>query len=860
MSLSNTFDALHDLAKDIESTSQLDPFTGFFTLLGEISNFYELVFTTLLTNTDELLPVNQYDALFNTLTPASDLAFASFADYQLVFGRAGDDLLYPYDHSLNSATQAPVHIDMFFGDSEVIKLLLLQDFLGILGGNPPALGRDTFVLGDWSKSYYSDSGYNDFGFIFDFNPRQDVVQLRGSAQDYQTINIPFIGTAIFEREAGSTSIFTDDLVGIIFANYDLQPTDAVFKYAGTAPPAGPADAKIQQIGTIGLDAGFAIATDFAGNVLTVGTTNGALAGPNLGSYDIWVNKYDSDGTQLWSKQFGSSKLDVAFEITTDKFGNFYLVGGTQGGLDGPLGEGSSGPIAQGAWIAKYDSNGNEVWLQQFGQEFVDGASDVVVDDDGNVYVSGLRVQEDPRPDDNPFKVIDVEDDFWVTKYDSNGTQQWFTVVGAPLNSPALFDEAYGLTLGQDGDVFVTGWTYGDYSGQGQLNFYDGFLARFDGAAGTVEKVTQFGTPTFDFAWDVKADSQGNLYSIGWTKGNLGGTNAGEDDIWLAKFDPNGTQQWIQQFGTSGADGFYLGGIDIDANDNIFLTGYTNGSLEGTNAGSFDTWVARYDTMGNQIWLQQFGTSGTDYSTDLTVDDSGNLYVTGFTEGSLGGVNSGAIDAWVAKLDLNGTLQDFSGPPTEFTDITGDRRGNKLSAATSASARTSGNSTNYRINGLEGNDELVGLNGNDSLIGGVGGDTLIGGAGNDTLMGGAGNDTLTGGSGADRFMFNTGAAFTSKDLGVDTITDFEAGDRIVLSKSTFTALRSSAGEGFSSETDFAVVSGANPARSSAMIVYNLDDGKLFYNPNGTTGGYGNGGTIATLTGNPVLTANSFRLVA
>lgn len=80
--------------------------------------------------------------------------------------------------------------------------------------------------------------------------------------------------------------------------------------------------------------------------------------------------------------------------------------------------------------------------------------------------------------------------------------------------------------------------------------------------------------------------------------------------------------------------------------------------------------------------------------------------------------------------------------------------------------------NDTIHGLGGNDTLKGFAGNDRLYGGDGDDLLYGAEGNDRLEGGAGDDTLSGGSGNDVFVFLPGS-------GADKITDFQAGDAIVL---------------------------------------------------------------------------------
>lgn len=180
----------------------------------------------------------------------------------------------------------------------------------------------------------------------------------------------------------------------------------------------------------------------------------------------------------------------------------------------------------------------------------------------------------------------------------------------------------------------------------------------------------------------------------------------------------------------------------------------------------------------------------------------------------------------------------------------------------------GTPANNIIDGKAGNDRIDGLSGNDTLIGGAGNDTLIGGAGNDTLIGDAGNDILTGGTGADQFVFNTNATFTESTIGIDQITDFNRseGDKIVLAKTTFSQISSIAGNGFSNAGDFKVVSldllqlTILEGISSAKIIYDAVNGRLFYNENGNALGFGTGGQFATLTGAPSLSASDFIIQA
>jgi Ca2+-binding RTX toxin-like protein len=152
--------------------------------------------------------------------------------------------------------------------------------------------------------------------------------------------------------------------------------------------------------------------------------------------------------------------------------------------------------------------------------------------------------------------------------------------------------------------------------------------------------------------------------------------------------------------------------------------------------------------------------------------------------------------------------------------------------------------------------------NNTVTGNSANNTLFGGIGNDILIGASGNDSLTGGDGSDRFIYDTNVAFTSSAIGIDQITDFVSGtDKIVLDKTTFTALTSITGNGFNLASEFAVVgTDAAASTSSALIVYSSETDNLFYNQNGVTSGLGSGAQLATLSGITTLSASDFELQA
>jgi Ca2+-binding RTX toxin-like protein len=210
-------------------------------------------------------------------------------------------------------------------------------------------------------------------------------------------------------------------------------------------------------------------------------------------------------------------------------------------------------------------------------------------------------------------------------------------------------------------------------------------------------------------------------------------------------------------------------------------------------------------------------------------------------------------------NLNDQINETSATTTEIDTVNSSVNwtlGNYLEKLTLTGSSAINGTGNTLDNTLTGNS------GNNQLDGGVGNDTLMGGSGNDLLKGGSGNDRLTGGAGSDRFIYDTNAVFTADAVGTDQITDFVSGtDKIVLDKTTFTALGSVVGGGFNLAKEFAVVgSDTGVATAEALIVYSSETGNLFYNQNGITSGLGSGAQLATLTGIPALGASDFELQA
>ncbi len=340
----------------------------------------------------------------------------------------------------------------------------------------------------------------------------------------------------------------------------------------------------QQLGTSENDGGLGITSDSSGNVYVTGYTYGSLDGnTSAGRRDLFVVKYYSSGVKQWTQQLGTSDWDYGYGITSDSSGNVYVTGRTGGGLDGNTNAGG-----RDLFVVKYNSSGVKQWTQQFGSSGGESGSSITSDSSGNLYVTGYTTGD---LDGNTIAGIL---DLFVVKYNSSGVKQW---------------------------------------------------------------TQQLGTSSSDEGRGITSDSSGNIYVTGDTGGGLdGNTHAGSADLFVVKYSSSGVKQWTQQLGTSGQDYGY--GITSDSSSNLYVTGYTTGGLDGnTSAGNDDLFVVKYNSSGVKQWTRQLGTSTSDYGYGITSDSSGNVYVTGYTSGGLdGNTSAGGVDFFIVKYDTNGNKQ------------------------------------------------------------------------------------------------------------------------------------------------------------------------------------------------------------
>ncbi|MFC1525045.1 SBBP repeat-containing protein [Planctomycetota bacterium] len=227
--------------------------------------------------------------------------------------------------------------------------------------------------------------------------------------------------------------------------------------------------------------------------------------------------------------------------------------------------------------------------------------------------------------DSVFTFESPQDRKLIDNYKEDNTEtskSWTRQLGSPNN-----DCTFGVAIDSSGNIYVAGATDGGLDGNPSAGKYDIFVVKYD-SAGIKQWTRQLGTSKDDYATDVVTDSSGNIYITGWTDGDFdGNTSAGGQDILLVKYDSAGIKQWVKQLGTSKNDQAFRMAIDIS--DNIYVVGRTSGKLDGNiSAGFSDFLVVKYDSDGIKQWTRQTGTNNLDKARGVAVDSSGNIYVVG----------------------------------------------------------------------------------------------------------------------------------------------------------------------------------------------------------------------------------------
>jgi hypothetical protein len=353
--------------------------------------------------------------------------------------------------------------------------------------------------------------------------------------------------------------------------------------------------------------------------------------------DIFIAKYDAAGNYIWAKSFGDSFNDQSNSITIDNLGNVLFTGSFIGLADFDAGPGISNLYSVGGtaiFIAKYDNAGNYIWAKRItGLQGNNIGYSITTDTSGNVYSSGSFFDTiDFDPGIGLFYLTADDSNGYILKLNSSGNFVWVRQAGC--------GEFGGLTIKTDnlGNVYYAGnkgfcplnfnKVFHETVGEFVQNFINPvfYIRKLNSSGNTLwsKDITSniYGMGTYQNI-SISLDINSNLYVTGDFQNtcdfNTNSTQAlitafGGTDIFLAKYDVTGNFKWVRDLGGANNEG--ANSICIDSLNNLYITGYYNGtagfdppnaSAQLTSVGSSDVFIAKYNSCINSDSTVQYVT-------------------------------------------------------------------------------------------------------------------------------------------------------------------------------------------------------------------------------------------------------------
>ena len=328
----------------------------------------------------------------------------------------------------------------------------------------------------------------------------------------------------------------------------------------------------------------------------------------------------------WATYFGGTLADIGYCITTDASGNIFVTGSTvsttliatTGAHQTVFGGGT-----QDAFAVKFDANGARIWSTYFGGTLIDFGGSIGYDKAGNIYVGGCTTSTTGISTTGAFQTAlsGTYYDAFIVKFSSTGTRLWGTYYGGSGNDLSYYNS---MVVDSNANIYLTGVTNSTGTQMSTVGAYKTTMA-----------------------------TSGDAY-----------------DAFLIKFNTSGVRQWSSYFGGPLLD--YGFGLNMDANANLFMTGYTTstsglatiGAYQTVYGGStYDAYLVKWTSAGSVLWATYFGGSQNDIGYSTAIDPSGNVFLTGYTlstnaistTGAFQTVfGGGTMDAYLAKFSPTGT--------------------------------------------------------------------------------------------------------------------------------------------------------------------------------------------------------------
>ncbi len=379
---------------------------------------------------------------------------------------------------------------------------------------------------------------------------------------------------------------------------------------------------------------------------------------------------------------GVGEYQEAGSLATDGEGNLYMTGAAwswsagwvSGGFDTTFGADS-----QDAFVVKLSGNGEHLWSTYLGGNAFEGGTGIVVDADGDVFVTGDTASTG-WASGGFDTVLSGDQCGFLAKLTGSGSHLWSGYIG---DSAGEQTGAAAVAVDPAGGVYVTGgtssagWTSGGFDTTYNGGGCDGFVMKVSDDGSHVWS-TYLGGDDYDGGSDVTVDPNNDVivagwtYSDGWVAGGFDTVLEGSQDSLAAKLTSSGEHVWSTYLGNTNFAGAAQG-VATGEDGTIYLAGY------------YDPLVTKLTGSGNLAWHMSAGPYGFfGGAEDIVVTAAGDIYVVGWTEnpywasGGFDTVLDGQRNVFVAKVTSAGTIAWSSYIGTDYEEgsaITADGEGN-----------------------------------------------------------------------------------------------------------------------------------------------------------------------------------------
>ena len=385
---------------------------------------------------------------------------------------------------------------------------------------------------------------------------------------------------------------------------------------------------------------------------------------SVGFADCFIARYDASGNYLWARRIGGGDTEYTYGLAVDSTGAVYVGGYFRGTVSF---DSSNTLTSIGSYpnlfIARYDASGNLTWVRGMlgtGSGYLRGLR---LDGTGNVVVTGTftgTLDFDPSSTAALNLTSSGNYNLFIARYSSAGNVVWarmidssdgiyFPSLAVDSNSNILVAASYAGSLDADpnGGTF---WVSGPPSASGPTSF---FLGKYTSSGTLVwaRGVVGAGSDDLGVGSGVAVDGSGNVVVTGYFTGtaNFGSqslTSAGNWDAFVARYSSTNVPLWAVQMGGPGSE--TGSGVVVDTSGSIYVVGtfYDSGDYHpapgstvtlthlGTTGNTADTFLEKLGSDGSYQWVHALNSASDELTKDITLDGSNNLYINGFTHGTV----------------------------------------------------------------------------------------------------------------------------------------------------------------------------------------------------------------------------------